>query len=208
MGVDGKAVASAFLRDLRQRQGLSQRALAQRAGVPQPTVAEIEAGRREPTLSLLSNIAEAVDEVIEVRAVPLKRFSAVATSRQIKDRLFGSKYQELTPSLRKDGALRSVLDMRDALRRSSEDELRQLIDVPPTLVGDSRWDAFVAAVVEDESARKSVISPRWTNDPRRFVKPFWYLSDIPELHAWELANAPASFVRHGVLAAEEELESV
>ena len=89
----GRQVASAFLRDLRQRQGLSQRAPGLRAGVPQPTVAEIEAGRREPTLSLLSNIAEAVDEMIEVRAVLLKRFSAV-TAREIKDRLFDSKYQE------------------------------------------------------------------------------------------------------------------
>ncbi len=52
------------------------------------------------------------------------------------------------------------------------------------------------------------MSPRWTNDRRRFAKPFWYLSENPALHQWELATAPAAFVRHGVLAAADELESV
>ena len=63
-------------------------------------------------------------------------------------------------------------------------------------------------LVEDECARKDVLPPRWTEDRRRFVKPFWYLSENPALHQWELETAPAAFVRHGVLAAADELESV
>jgi transcriptional regulator with XRE-family HTH domain len=47
------------VRDIRRRAGLSQRALAARAGVPQPTIAELEAGRREPSITLLSRLAEA-----------------------------------------------------------------------------------------------------------------------------------------------------
>lgn len=206
--MDGRSVASTILGDLRRTQGLSQRALAERSGVPQPTIAEIEAGRREPSLSLLSRIAESTGQTIEIRLAPLNRFSAVATSSTIKDRLFSSDFQALTPRLRQDGALRAILDLRDNLRRTNTTEFFKLVQTPPGLIGDSRWDAFGAAIVEDESARKGVAPPRWTNDPRRFIKPFWYLSDIPELHEWEFSTAPAAFVRHGVLAAEEELESV
>ena len=83
-----------------------------------------------------------------------------------------------------------------------------MVAQPPSLIGDRRWDAIVAAVVEDEAAFRDIAPPRWTSDPRRFTKPFWYLSENSRLHAWERSSAPAAFVRHGVLAAREELESV
>jgi len=193
---------------LRHDQGLTQRALAQRAGVPQPTIAEIESGRREPSLSLLSKIAESAGVAVDVRLVPLDPQSALAAAQQIGQRLTGSMHDGLPPKTREDGALRSALDFRDALRRLPREDLSLRVAAPPTLIGERRWDAFLAAVVEDECARKDLAPPRWTSDPRRFVRPFWYLSKVPELHTWELATAPGAFVRHGVLAAEEELESV
>jgi len=42
---DGKAEASAILRQLRRDNGLTQRDLGAKAGVPQSTIAEIEAGQ-------------------------------------------------------------------------------------------------------------------------------------------------------------------
>ncbi len=159
-------------------------------------------------MSLLSRIAESVGETLQVRAVPLPRFSAVATANQIAKRLAVSSDQVASPGSRKDAALRSLLDLRDALRRCSKEEFFQLTEQPPSLVGDTRWDALIAAVVEDETMRRDVSPPRWTNDLSRFTKPFWYVAEIPELHDWELAGSPASFIRHGVLASESELESV
>lgn len=206
--MDGRSASSIVLRNLRHRKQLTQRALAERSGVPQPTIAEIEAGRREPTMSLLSRIAESVGETLQVRTVPLPRFSAVATANQIAERLTVSSDQVASPASRKDSALRSLLDLRDALRRCNEEEFLQLTEQPPSLVGDTRWDALIAGVVEDESTRRNVSPPRWTNDQSRFTKPFWYLAEIPELHDWELAGSPASFIRHGVLASESELESI
>ncbi|MHB1711513.1 MAG: hypothetical protein ACYCV7_08930 [Acidimicrobiales bacterium] len=122
--------------------------------------------------------------------------------------MYGVKHDNLTTRVREDGALRSVLDLKDALRGSDPEAFTRLAEVPPSLVGDTRWDAFLAAVVEDEAGRKGIAPPRWTGDPRRFQKPFWYLSDNRELHTWELTTAPGAFVRHGVLAAQEELDSV
>lgn len=206
--MDGKSTSSNLLRNLRHRRQLSQRALAKCAGVPQPTIAEIEAGRREPTMSLLSRYAESVGETLDVRSIPLDRFSAVATANRIAGHLAGSADQSHGADSGKDAALRSLLDLRDSLRRCEGKEFLKLVELPPNLVGDTRWDALIAAVVEDESTRKGVRPPRWTNDRSRFVKPFWYLADIPELHDWALASSPASFLRHGVIASETDLESV
>ncbi len=206
--MDGKDCASSILRSLRVRNGLTQRALAHRAGVPQPTIAAIEARRREPSITLLSRIAESVGETLETRLVPLDRRSVLAAGVQIADLLSGRRHPERPEKVREDGCLRVVLDLRDGLRRAGREDLLSRVAAPPSLTGEARWDALLAAVVEDECARKNVAPPRWTSDPRRFTKPFWYLSKVPTLHDWELANAPGAFVRHGVLAAEEELESV
>jgi transcriptional regulator with XRE-family HTH domain len=206
--VDGKAEASAILRQLRRDSGLTQRELAAKSGVPQSTVAEIEVGQREPSLTLLSRIAESAGQSIAIRLAPLLRHSAIATANTIKDRLYGDPGAGLSLDIREDGALRAVIDLKDALRRSSNEGFDALTNQAPGIVGDTRWDAFLAAIVEDEAARKGISPPRWTNDLHRFNRPFWYLSKNPRFHTWEIANSPGALVRHGVFAAEEELESV
>ena len=120
----------------------------------------------------------------------------------------GMRGEGLSLDIREDGALRAVIDLKDALRRSSREGFDALAGQAPGLVGDTRWDAFLAAVVEDEAARKAISPPRWTNDQKRFNRPFWYLSKNPRLHTWEIANSPGALIRHGVFAAEDELESV
>ena len=206
--MDGKAEASAILRQLRRDNDLTQRDLAAKAGVPQSTIAEVEVGQREPSLTLLSRIAESAGQSIAIRLAPLLRHSAVATANTIRDRLYGDAGERLSLDVREDGALRSVIDLKDALRRSSYEGFDALASQAPGLVGDTRWDAFLAAIVEDEAARKAISPPRWTNDQKRFNRPFWYLSKNPRFHTWEIANSPGALIRHGVFAAEEELESV
>ena len=55
--------------DLRIERGLSQRQLAQRAGMQQPSIARLEGGRGG-TLQTLRRIADALDAQVEVRIVP------------------------------------------------------------------------------------------------------------------------------------------
>jgi DNA-binding XRE family transcriptional regulator len=206
--MDGKAEASAILRQLRRESALTQRELAAKAGVPQSTIAEVEVGRREPSLTLLSKIAEAAGQSISIELTPLHRHSAVATANTIRDRLYGEAGEGLSADVREDGALRAVIDMRDALRRSRPEGFEALSSQAPSLIGDTRWDALVAAIAEDEAARKRMSPPRWTNDVNRFHRPFWYLSKNPRFHTWEIANSPGALIRHGIFAAQEELESV
>jgi transcriptional regulator with XRE-family HTH domain len=206
--MEGRHVTSRLLRELRRRHVLTQRELAKLAGVPQPTIAAIESARREPSLSLLSRITESAGETLDVRLSPLDRHGIVAAASTIAGLLAGRLHPDRTKDVREDGALRVVLDLRDGLRRADAGEFHRRVEPAPNSTGDRRWDALLAAVVEDECARRSLAPPRWTNDPTRFAKPIWFLSKVRELHGWELANAPGAFVRHGVLAAEQELESV
>ena len=206
--MDGRAVSSSLVRDIRRRGGLSQRALAGRAGVPQPTIAEIEARRREPSMTLLSRLAEATGYELKVDLQPLPARSAVATANRIRDLLVRAEGEHWSQAQREDAALRAVIDFKDALATARANEFTDLVSTPPGLTGDTRWDAFIAAVVEDEAATRAVSTPRWTDEKARFTRPLWYLSDNKGLHGWELATAPGAFVRHGILAAKHELRSV
>jgi transcriptional regulator with XRE-family HTH domain len=205
--MDGKSVATRLVRDIRRRAGLTQRALAAKADVPQPTIAEIEAGRREPSMTLLSRLAEATGYELKLELEPLPPRGAVATANRIRDLLAGAEDDGLSPPQREDAALRAAIDFRNALASAGASDFTRLVATPPGLTGDTRWDAFIAAAVEDEAATRSVTGPRWTDERARFTRPLWYLSENRALHAWELATAPGAFVRHGVLAAREELES-
>jgi hypothetical protein len=145
--------------------------------------------------------------VVKLELQALHPRSALATANRVRDRLSSPVGDGWSPALRQDGALRAVIDCKNALGSAVAADFAVLVELPPGLTGDTRWDAFIAAVVEDESATRDVPPPFWTNERSRFVKPLWYLSDNRALHSWELASAPGAFVRHGVLAAREELES-
>jgi transcriptional regulator with XRE-family HTH domain len=53
------------LRDLRETRGLTQQELSDRSGVPRPTLAHLESGQGNPTLSVLSKVAGALGIGIE-----------------------------------------------------------------------------------------------------------------------------------------------
>lgn len=60
------ASVARILRVARRRAGLTQRALAERAGVPQPSVARIESGASIPRADTLQRLLRAADQDLEV----------------------------------------------------------------------------------------------------------------------------------------------
>lgn len=62
--------ASAALRAARREAGLSQRALASRAGVPQPAIARIEQGRVTPRVDTLTHLLAACGRGLTLAARP------------------------------------------------------------------------------------------------------------------------------------------
>jgi transcriptional regulator with XRE-family HTH domain len=64
---DSQQLAGNLLRLARTRRGVTQRELAERAGVPQSTVARIETHRQQPTLPLLARLLAAADLELRTR---------------------------------------------------------------------------------------------------------------------------------------------
>lgn len=64
---DSEQLAGNLLKLARLRRGLSQRQLADLAGVPQSTVARIETFRQQPALPLLSRLLAAADLELRTR---------------------------------------------------------------------------------------------------------------------------------------------
>jgi hypothetical protein len=62
--------ASSFVRELRARHGLSQLALAYRAGTTQQAISRIEHGRVSPTVEMLARLAAAAGEELVLDAKP------------------------------------------------------------------------------------------------------------------------------------------
>jgi transcriptional regulator with XRE-family HTH domain len=84
--------AASFVRELRARHGLSQFALAYRAGTTQQAISRIERGRVSPTVEMLARVAAAVGEELVLdsrpRAVPFDDDQlAAAGASPIADRL-------------------------------------------------------------------------------------------------------------------------
>jgi hypothetical protein len=59
-----------LIRAVRRRQGLSQAALAERAGTSQPVISAYEHGRRDPSYQTLRKLVEAGGERLRLGATP------------------------------------------------------------------------------------------------------------------------------------------
>ena len=64
------AWAGNVLRVARAKTGLTQRQLAERAGVPYSTIAKIESGTRQPTHPTMAKILAAIDMSLSTQVVP------------------------------------------------------------------------------------------------------------------------------------------
>ncbi|HEV8089172.1 MAG TPA: helix-turn-helix transcriptional regulator [Actinomycetota bacterium] len=95
--------AGQILRESRLRSGLSQRRLAELAGVTQPTVARIESGLIQPTFERLLELVRACGLDLDVRVVPLDEDAWTVARRGLA----------LTPDERLDRAVAAVDLMRE-----------------------------------------------------------------------------------------------
>jgi transcriptional regulator with XRE-family HTH domain len=107
------SMAGRMIREARQRSGLSQRALAAKAGIPQETIARIERGRVDPRVTTLDRLLEACGYGLE----SMPRLGIGIDRTQIQELL------ELSPSDRLARALavdQEHVEFRRAFRLVAE----------------------------------------------------------------------------------------
>jgi transcriptional regulator with XRE-family HTH domain len=77
-------VAAGLVLMAREEAGLSQRELAEQAGVAQSEIARIESGKREPSIPTLQRILAGAGLELRFRLAPMDEHDQVLTSRQVR----------------------------------------------------------------------------------------------------------------------------
>jgi transcriptional regulator with XRE-family HTH domain len=98
-----------LLKEVRRRQGLTQAALAERAGTSQPVISAYERGLRDPTYETLRRLVEAAGEQLKLDAImarsDLSRLSGfVEHARRLIDVL---SLADAVPARRRASTLRA-----------------------------------------------------------------------------------------------------
>ena len=180
----------------RRSRGLSQRALAARAGDHQPTISALEKGEHDPGLAHLTRLLAATGH--RLVALPTTSRPVYEAAADIADAL-------------RDGddsrAFREFIQLSDDLTREDAPLRAALTALAPAPV-DRRYDALLAGVVEHYLAHAGLPLPAWVNDPSRVLIDPWFVDDVPALRDKTVAETPPAFARHGVFLAGSELASV
>jgi hypothetical protein len=99
--------------------------------------------------------------------------------------------------------LRLCLQFVDDYREAVGDVRATLLSTAPGTTGDPRWDAFLAALAEHLAYHDDRSVPRWVDRNSRFLRRWWFLSDLPSVKAAALAESPAAFRRRGIFLTED-----
>jgi len=102
-------VAASLLKLARLESHLSQRGLAEAAGVPQSTIARIETGTMQPTVALLYRLLAAADVEPRIRLAPYDDHDDVLDSLAAQ---FPAKQEQMTKA--RDEALGALKGTRRA----------------------------------------------------------------------------------------------
>lgn len=197
--------AGEILRRARTAAGMSQRGVAERAGVTQPEVSAYENGRRQPTLPTLQRLVAATGFTLRLELQPAPTDEATA------DRM--PSYQpmmlaDLAVHLNQSNAARWRLlrEFLEEFRHAPAADRAALLAAEPPPV-DHHWDALLAAVAEHLAWHHDLRCPEWTNEPSRFLRRAWFTSTLPTARVAAIETSPAAFRRRGVFLDRSELDA-
>lgn len=187
--------AARILTKARQQSGLTQQQLAHRAATSQSAIAAYEAGKRQPTLPVLKRLVEATGFTLSVELAQRPGLLRLADL---------ARYLREEPD--EKHRLRLFFEFLRGAGESGQ-TLGPLIEAEPPPTGDERYDALLAASAEHLAVHAKVPIPGWTQDPRRTIDGFWWVSDLPSAKAQALLHTPASYRRRGVMIDRHDLEA-
>jgi len=184
--------ASELVASVRKESGLSQRALAERVGCSRSTVARIESGDMDPTLTMLARITSAAGGQLEVRARRPGRGPRLA-SAGVGSGVGSVDHVDWT-------ALRALVDW---LTRYPDHTDAAIAD-PPTRSGDPRLDNLLAATAEKLADDAGRPRPRWPAAVAPLPHP-WRPSGTPRQQEREASTTPSQFSARNLLLGADNL---
>lgn len=171
-----------WIRTIRAQRGLSQRALAQRAGLSFRGVQLLESPENDARVSSLERVGVALG--LPLRSV---RYGVSRVLREPPGSLFCASLgivQDGEPSWR-----RHLMDSVDAVRRSGT---TAELETPPAPELPARLRALMAGVAETLAAECGAAAPCWTCGVGPLDRP-WFVSGYESLKASALVESPTPF---------------
>jgi transcriptional regulator with XRE-family HTH domain len=183
---------------LRRKAGLTLAQVARAAGTSETNVSAYERGVKR-TSARTERRLRAVIEAGPASPIHTAGLSTVsATAATLRRGLRGGwSTAEL---------LRVVRQMRSDAAHLISDTDRAAFYTAPSTTGDPRWDALLAAVVEEDHLRAGETAPAWTHGHP--LRTFWFVPGNPRLHAYAFAHSPMPMQVRGIMIDPGDLEAV
>ena len=193
--------AAETIRRARTRAGVSQSALAKRAGIAQSTVSRIESADLDPTWTTMQALLGAAGWVAEpIRTEAADLISTTTASRAI------------ARSLRRGDEEGAIRDLTEAVGRLIAFEAKNPGGTPswvthePTMsLGDPAWNAFLATAFAYALEQADQPIPHWmTAVPRLPHETALGDDPSPEFRAWLRSKTPPIFLEKNLLSRAED----
>ncbi len=183
-----------LVREARRGGGLTQRALAAKAGITQPSLADIERSAHDTRVASLNHLIGAAG--YRLFLLPTTSSSAASWADVIYEELRSARHSEKV-------AFRALIGLSDELAAAPGPLRVALCVAAPALTGDVRYDAAIAGIVDYHLTKDRLPRPAWVREPSRVLVEVWEVSPYTDI-----SEVPTALRRHGVLLARSELASV
>jgi transcriptional regulator with XRE-family HTH domain len=166
-----------LIRTARTQRGLSQRALANRAGVEQSTIARIENGDTDPTWTTVGRLLEAAGFTLD---------DPTPTIPTLAEAALGDDELDWT-------MIRAVTDRA----AQQQDEVQLLIGAEPPAYASRIARTILASIAAFLADENQVRSPRWVRETRPLDTP-WHLPGTPRMIQIARLATPPVVARYNV----------
>ncbi|MBI5089951.1 MAG: helix-turn-helix domain-containing protein [Actinobacteria bacterium] len=166
-----------LIRSAREQRGLSQRALADRAGVEQSTIARIELGDADPAYSTVVRLLDAAGFRLPEPEPSIPTLAEAATGGDEVDWTM----------------LRSVTDLAER----DPSSVRLLIGAEPSRTADTIARTILAAVAAFLAEQAGIRAPAWARHTPPLDEP-WHPTGTPRMVRHTIAETPPAMARYNV----------
>jgi transcriptional regulator with XRE-family HTH domain len=186
------------VRARRRSAGLTLDQVARAAGTSASNVSAYERGTRLPHTSTLRRLLAVIDAGGDSPVHTRRLLTVPAAAAALRA---GLRAGWPTSDL-----LRIVRELLSNWRSLTDAADRAAFLVEPTTTGDPRWDALLAAAVENLALTEHFAPPAWTAG--HALDTFWFVGESPGLQAYAFARTPISMQVRGVMVDPADLVAV